>query len=57
MDDQDVEVKDVPVLEGFTKMSKEELDSLRQTLGWPCLKRTLSMFNVILKRKKKEIAQ
>ena len=33
VDDQDVEVKDVPVLEGFTKMSKEELDSLRQTLG------------------------
>ena len=33
VDDQDVEVKDVPVLEGFTKMSKEELDSLSQTLG------------------------
>lgn len=33
VDDQDVEVKDVPVLEGFTTKTKEELDSLRQTLG------------------------
>ena len=33
VDDQDVEVKDVPVLEGFTKKTKEELDALRQTLG------------------------
>ncbi len=33
IDDQDVDVKDVPVLEGFTTKTKEELDTLRQTLG------------------------
>lgn len=30
VDDQDVDVQDVPVLDGFTKMSKEELNSYVQ---------------------------
>ena len=33
IDDQDVDVKDVPILEGFTSKTKEELDALRQNLG------------------------
>ncbi len=33
IDDQDVDVKDVPILEGFTTKTNEELANLRQSLG------------------------
>lgn len=57
VDDQDVEVKDVPVLEGFTTKTKEELDSLRQTLGLAMSQADIEHVQRYFEKEEKEIAQ